>query len=224
MKPLYTENEFKSAKSREKLPLQCESCEDTFYRTKHDIQTAMLPHRSGTSNFCSKRCSAKRRRPSPVMVSCEQCRKQFKRFSCYVRKRNFCSKSCSMTWRNLHKKHGTRRSKLEKWLEEQLTVLYPDLEIHFNRKDAIESELDIFIPSLMLAFELNGIFHYEPIHGQDKLDKILNNDHRKMLACAEREIEMCVIDNSSLKYFKPKSAQKFLKIVQDIIDARLSDS
>ena len=36
------------------------------------------------------------------------------------------------------------RSKLEKWLEEQLIKMYPNLEIHFNRKDAINSELDIY--------------------------------------------------------------------------------
>ena len=224
MQPLYTKAEFEATKSRDNLPLQCESCGNTFHKTKHDIQTTLLPHRSGTSNFCSKRCSVRRRRPPPVTVSCEQCDKPFKRFSCYVRKHNFCSKSCSMTWRNLHKKHGTQRSKLEKWLEEQLTTIYPDLEIHFNRKDAIQSELDIYIPSLRLAFELNGIYHYEPIHGQDKLDKILSNDRRKMLACAEISIELCVIDNSSLKYFKEQRAMKFLKIIQDIINARLSDS
>ena len=62
------------------------------------------------------------------------------------------------------------------WLEEQLTSLYPKLDIHFNRKDTIGSELDIYIPSLNLAVELNGIFHYEPIFGKDKLSKIKTND------------------------------------------------
>jgi len=50
-------------------------------------------------------------------------------------------------------------------------MLYPDLVIHFNKKDAINSELDIYIPSLKLAFELNGIFHYEPIFGKENFLK-----------------------------------------------------
>ena len=134
---------------------------------------------------------------------------------------NFCSKSCAAKWNNAHRKHGTRRSKLEKWLEEQLTVLYPDLEFHFNRKDAINGELDIYVPSLNLAFELNGIFHYEPIYGNEKLGSIQNNDDRKIQACLERDIELCVIDTSSQKYFKPKTAQKYLDIVTTIVSARL---
>jgi hypothetical protein len=100
--------------------------------------------------------------------------------------RLFCSISCGTRYNNLHKTHGTTRSKLEKWLEEQITLLYPNLKIHFNRKDTINSELDIFIPSLKLAFELNGIFHYEPIHGESKLEGIQNNDQRKFQACANK--------------------------------------
>jgi hypothetical protein len=87
-------------------------------------------------------------------------------------------------------------------LQEKLTILFPSLDIHYNRKDAINSELDIYIPSLKLAIELNGIFHYEPIYDQDKLDQIQNNDHRKFQACAENGISLCIIDTSSLKYFK----------------------
>lgn len=135
---------------------------------------------------------------------------------------NFCSKSCAATYRNTHKTTGNRRSKLEKYLEYELPILYPTLDFHFNRKDTINSELDIFIPSLKLAFELNGIFHYEPIYGSDKLAQIQNNDTRKFQACIENGIEMCTIDSSGLKYFKPKSAEKYLRIIVNIIDAKLS--
>lgn len=121
-------------------------------------------------------------------------------------------------YRNANKIQGVRRSKLEAWLEQQLLALYPLLEFHFNRKDAINSELDIYIPSLKLAFELNGIFHYEPIFGSEKLGQIQNNDQRKHQACNERGIELCLIDTSSLKYFKPEKAKKYLSIITSIID------
>ena len=98
--------------------------------------------------------------------------------------------------------------------------MFPKLEFHFNRKDAINGELDIYIPTLHLAFELNGIFHYEPIYGTKKLDEVLSNDQRKMLACAERKIELCVIDVSSMTYFKPSKAQRFLDIVVSVLRLR----
>ena len=81
-------------------------------------------------------------------------------------------------------------------------------------------ELDIYIPSLKLAFELNGIYHYEPIHGSDKLNKIQNNDNRKFQACAEQGISLCIIDTSSQSYFKENTSEKFLKIIINIINSK----
>ena len=80
---------------------------------------------------------------------------------------------------------------------------------------------DIYIPSLKLAIELNGIFHYEPIFGEDKLKKVQNNDNRKFQACLEKEIEFCIIDTSQQKYFKEKTSQKYLSIITEIIDLKL---
>lgn len=90
-----------------------------------------------------------------------------------------------------------------------------------GHKDAINSELDIYIPSLKLAFELNGIFHYEPIYGQDKMNQIQNNDNRKFQACLEHGIELCIIDSSKLTYFKPANAQKYLDIITQVINSKV---
>jgi len=105
-------------------------------------------------------------------------------------------------------------------LEKKLKEKYLSLEIHCNRKDAINSELDIYIPNLRIAFELNGIFHYEPIYGKDKLDKIKNNDERKFQACIENNIELCIIDTSRLLYFKESNAVKYLDIISSLIDKK----
>jgi hypothetical protein len=69
-----------------------------------------------------------------------------------------------------------------------------------------------------LAFELNGIFHYEPIYGESKWSQIQNNDNRKFQACIENKIELCIIDVSSHVYYKKQSAMKFLSIITNIID------
>ena len=139
-------------------------------------------------------------------------------------KNNFCSLSCSTTFNNKNKTTGTRRSKLEIWLESKLPILYPDIEFHFNKKDAIGSELDIYIPSLSLAFELNGIFHYEPIYGSKKLGQIQENDISKSKACHDAQIDLCIIDTSGLTYFKPDNAQKYLVIIDNVIKERLLTS
>lgn len=221
MIPLFTNKDFEKSKSIEKLPLQCKNCGKTFYKEKRRIKSAIKSNGTDKAEFCSLKCSALFRNP-PNYVKCKKCNKEFKKLPNQIREDNFCSHSCHATYVNTHKKHGTRRSKLEIWLEEQLTQLYPDLEIHFNRKDTINSELDIYIPSLSLAFELNGIFHYEPIYGQEKLAKIQNNDDRKYQACIEKDIELCILDVSQMKYFKEKKCKKYLDIIINIINQKLS--
>ena len=75
-----------------------------------------------------------------------------------------------------------------------------------------------------MAFELNGIFHYEPIYGNDKLTKIQENDVSKSKACHEHKIDLCIIDTSQQKYVKPSTSQKYLIIIINIINERLLTS
>ena len=154
-------------------------------------------------------------------VVCKNCNIVFKKTLSKIGKNNFCSQSCSATYNNKHKKYGIRRSKLETWAEEQLIDLYPDLKIRYNRKDAIESELDIYIPSLKLAFELNGIFHYQPIFGEPKLKKIQHNDKCKFQHCIEQGISLCVINTESHRYVTKKTSQKYIDIIIKHIDNNL---
>jgi len=220
MKRLFTEEEFNNSKSKDLLPLQCYCCNKVYYTTKKIILQE-LKEKRGRCKYCSMSCHNKINHPiKKHTVKCLCCNIEFIKTNTEVLKtknKNFCSKSCAATYNNTHKQTGTRISKLEIWLQEQLSIEYPDLEIHYNRKDAINSELDIYIPELKLAFELNGIFHYEPIYGQDKLQQIQNNDDRKFQACLERGIELVIIDTSTLKYFKLKNIEKYKNIIFSII-------
>ena len=172
---------------------------------------------------CSFKCK-NLLRTKALVVKCQQCNKLFTKTAAAIKntKNNFCCCSCAATWNNAHKTKGTRISKLEIWLQEKLKIEFPNLEIEFNQKTAINSELDIYVPSLNLAFELNGIFHYEPIYGPKKLSQIQNNDHRKFQAAIEAKIELCIIDTSSQTYFKPKSSTRFFNIIADLIRKKLS--
>lgn len=219
MKPLYTNEIFLSSKGNQKLPLECYQCKKTFLLTKKRIKDCLNPKENRQGKFCSSQCQFKSQ-IKQINVVCLNCNLNFTKKQSELKKtnNNFCSQSCAATFNNKNKTTGTRRSKLESYLEGKLFSLYPNLSIDFNKKDAINSELDIYIPSLKLAFELNGIYHYEPIHGSDKLNQIQNNDHRKFQACAEQDISLCIIDTSKQKYFKESTSQEFLNIITDIIN------
>lgn len=208
--------------SETKIKLKCTYCKKEFYRTLRCNSTAS---KKGLKPFCSKECHNKNQ-TIKIKIICETCGKDFYILPRFIKQsksgKNFCSRSCSVTYHNTHKTTGYRRSKLEIYLEEQLTILYPNLEILFNNKSTINSELDIYVPSLHLAFELNGIFHYEPIFGNEILNKTKNNDHRKFLACIENQIDLCVIDTSLQKHFTVKSSQKYLDIIIKIIEQKLA--
>jgi len=221
MIPLFTDEQFDLAKNKDKLLLKCKHCHSNFYQTKKRIKDVLNPNISVKYDYCSKKCSLFSR-SNRIKTICTNCGSSVKKTPSQYKKtiNHFCSKSCAASYNNKHKLCGTRRSKLEIYLEKRLTELYPKLHIDYNQKYAINSELDIYIPSLNIAFELNGIFHYEPIYGLNKLQKIQQNDVPKSKACHDAKIDLCVIDTSNLKYFKPSNAQKYLNIITDIIDQR----
>ena len=83
--------------------------------------------------------------------------------------------------------------------------------------------MDIFIPSLKIAFELNGIFHYEPIFPK-KFKNIQKRDKQKIIECYKRNIGLCVIDTSKQKNFTEKTSKIFLNIIQNIIEEKLEET
>jgi hypothetical protein len=175
--------------------------------------------------YCSKKCLYFAEKGNPnIKVICLNCQKEFLKYRQQIKAypKNFCSKRCRCQFQQKNKKYGISRSKLEQWIENQLKIIFPNLTIIFNNREIINSELDIYIPSLKLAFELNGIFHYEPIFGKEKLKYIQNNDSRKFQACLEQGIELCVIDTSKFTYFKENKANEYLNIINNIINLKLN--
>lgn len=153
-----------------------------------------------------------------VNRSCQNCQKIFivKRFL----PDKFCSQSCAASYNNMAKSTGYRRSKIEIWLEEELSKYYPLLRFDFNKKDTIGSELDIYIPSLKLAIEINGIFHYKAVYGEEKFLQIQRNDLKKSIECSEKGIELHSIDISWIKKFNIEEGEVVLSIIKKIIDSK----
>ena len=224
MKPLFDLTILSNISAQDDLPFECQWCGKTFYRQAKWIRSDLKIGRD-RNKYCGHKChtlSSKRK----IKEECGNCHKEIFILPSQGRAKSksgkvFCSRSCRATYSNKHKTTGNRRSKLEVWLEKQLTNNFPQLTILYNKKEAIKSELDIYIPSLNLAFELNGVFHYEPIFGAEKLASIQNNDNRKFQACLEKDIELVIIDVSALKYFKPANVSKYYDIINNIILSKI---
>jgi len=202
-----------------KFKCKCNFCKKTFMKSSK--QRYKFIKGKNKKTFCNINCYYKYTNKKISRI-CKQCNKKFNVKNKDVKKGfgNFCSHSCSATFNNKNKTNGIRISKLEKWLKTELLKIYTNLEFHFNHKDTINSELDIYIPELKLAFEINGIFHYKPIYGEKKLAKIQNNDNHKLQNCIKNKIELHIINTSQQKYFKKETSKKYLNSICKIINKK----
>ena len=179
---------------------------------------------------CQECRTKKNREDSLLELTCFQCSSTFTRRRWDVNNskrkegaksdRVFCNSSCAASYNNIHKKYGIRRSKLEKYLEGVIREEFPYLELVINDREQIGYELDFFLPELRLGIEINGIFHYEPIFGEEKLERIQNNDKKTRLLCEQNNIELIV--GASLEgYLKPSVKEKYkiqlLEILNSVI-------
>ena len=214
-----TQQEFDSLKSRDEVTLICQACSKDYTRIKKNILDTFKIH--GTMpKFCSQKCNAIHRKEfGNIKILCEVCHKSFTKLLNQFERtsHHFCSKSCAATFNNKNKTTGTRRSKLEVFLEQELTRSYPNLEIIYSAKTSIGSELDIYIPSLNIAFEIQGIFHYEPIFGQEKLEQIQKNDLEKIQRCKELGIKLIHIDTRDQNVFTEETSKKYLNLITEAI-------
>lgn len=195
---------------------QCQNCNKRFEIHPKFLRSKTKQGRKTPGRFCSRECAGmfKRKR---ILVTCENCGLELLKVPCELGSHNFCSRSCAAIYNNAHKTTGTRRSKLETYLEQQLRTEFSSLILICNGKDAIGSELDFYFPQLRLAIELNGIFHYEPIYGADKLEQIQANDQQKSLRCAANGIEFCTIDTSTVTHTTSLVKERYWTIIRNLV-------
>lgn len=117
-----------------------------------------------------------------------------------------------------HKVFGIKRSKLEKFIETQLNKELPHLQYKINSIEEIGYELDFFFPDYKLGIEINGAFHYEPIHGIKRLLGIQHNDAKKIQLCNEKGIQLIVYKDINHQFNKEFALKQWKLIKQYIID------
>ena len=215
----YNKKEFKDTKC-DFVTCTCSYCNVSYSR--HTINLRATIQQGNVNIYCSTDCRINATRTQLVDTNCGECNRTLLRRITEIKASKsgyvFCNRSCAASYNNKHKTHGTRRSKMEAFLEDYITNAYPNVVMLCNNKTAIGSELDFYFPELKFAIELNGIFHYEPIFGEDKLTKIQNNDNRKIIACYENNIELAIIDSSSVGYITAKVRVKYSGIVKSLLN------
>ena len=117
----------------------------------------------------------------------------------------------------VHKTHGLRRSKIEISIEYYVRQTHPELQLMCNHMLPVNAELDFYFPDIKLAFEMNGVFHYEPIYGIDKLTSTQAADKRKQEYCRENGIEFIVMDISSVKRWSLDQINTFTLLFADLL-------
>jgi len=212
--------DFKTFKGKDLVPLNCCHCTQLYYKKQRICRNGIV-YEDNKKNYCSKQCQTIDSITS-VTGPCKHCGELVTRYLAEYKKSKkhniFCNHSCAAKYNNKHKTTGTRRSKIECYIDEQLKMLYPQLNIVTNSVSLMNFELDFYFPEVRFAVELNGIVHYEPIYGQDKFDRIQNNDKQKMIRCAELGIELMVINVAGQGKFTIQSSQKYLDIIKEQLD------
>jgi len=210
-------------KTMDYVPLVCQRCGGAFLKRKKEIRNHLS---RGRSIFCSRSCNSRAQNEKKgfgaQQVNCEYCGAVVTRINSQLKKTkfSFCSKSCSAKWRNINKTTGFRRSKLEVFLEGKIKSTYTDLPVDFNYRTSEGFELDFLFASIKLAVEVNGIFHYQPIFGDKKLNRIIELDSKKKHYCSNMKIDLLVIENS-FSSFKIIQAEEIWENLHNEINKRL---
>jgi hypothetical protein len=198
---------FKDGANRICYLLACTYCREASYHPRYAILKSIKNRK--TNFFCSQKCS-KLFTNKTKEVECETCFIKFTKQLCQINatQHNFCSRKCSATYHNANKKSGTRRSKLEKFIEEKIKINFPNLECLYNDITTIGSELDFYFPKSKLAIQINGLLHFKPIYGDKKYHRILELDSIKRIACKDLQIKLIEINVSTDRDFnKTKDAR-----------------
>jgi hypothetical protein len=101
--------------------------------------------------------------------------------------------------------------------EKHFLEFFNDINSEHNIRSIISPlELDIYIDELKVAFEINGIVHYNPIYGIEKYNKIIKRDLLKNKLTKDKGIILYTIKDESKK-FSIKYAEEILEKIYKFI-------
>ena len=175
--------------------------------------------------YCGKECGSvvkKRHKKAGIIINCKNCNKLVREVPSIFKKqgRKFCGRQCA---NNYNMNNCREVSKLETFMQEALIARYPDLSFSFNDRKVIRYELDVYIMSLGLAFEINGPCHYRNIYGENFLKAKQKNDEIKLRICPDFGIDLKIIDSSKQPNANLENSQPYISQVYEAIDKKIEE-
>ncbi len=114
---------------------------------------------------------------------------------------------------------SSQGSKLERYLAFELNKLEYKVELHKEHHLKNERlQIDIFLPTIGVAIEVDGPTHFKPIFGQKQLERIQESDKTKtglILACGYYFIRIKHIQKLSHR-FQRDTLKKVVEILQSL--------
>lgn len=189
--------EFTNADKNNKFELLCEYCGKSFFKKKKKIAKVIDDPLTKKYRFCSLGCF----------------------FNHFIE--NYIQKPQYEDFTYPSKIKKKRRSKNEIYIEEQLKQYYENLEIIYDSSKIIGYNLDIFIPELNIAIDINGLHNYKPIFGKTSFKITKQNNRNKIIECRKKDIKLYTINTSEQKRFNEESSQKYVEKIKKIINHHL---
>ena len=168
----------------------CNYCNKLFNKKKCHINRSK-------NNFCNRNCYNQYKLNLKIETYCALCNKQLYRtpheIKCSKSGNQFCCKSHAAFYNNKRRKKS-RRSKIEIKFFNTLQNMFPNIKMLPNDKTMLDGyEVDVAIPELRLAIEWNGMVHFKPIYGEEKLSKVQQRDKEKLKIASNNNINLIVI-------------------------------
>lgn len=195
----YCSHKCSSIGQEQKVKVVCPVCNKEFKRAPSWLKKVEAP-------CCSRRCAQirveskkwgnKRQRQLTLLTVHAQRKPKPPRLCAVCKTPTHNSKFCSGTCRNAlnNQKLNGNTSISEKRLAQLLSDRFPLLEVVRNDRHMLSGlELDFYFPSLRIAIEWNGPYHYRPIRGDAVLAKIQTKDSNKKALCEKLGIELIVV-------------------------------
>ena len=111
-------------------------------------------------------------------------------------------------------------SKLEKFLIYELQVRYGNVQWHANLAFPGHENMhvDFYLPARALAIEVNGPSHYEPVYGEEYLEKRQERDLVKRGIILDRKLSLLVIKNVKVDKLGEHHKDRLRKKLFDCVD------